>query len=84
MSLEEKVTKILDNITTAIESMDKMNKRLTNAIALVAICMSLFSSIAIVSLAYLYFRTDYQYGVVNQTQGGESNTQKVIDKGGDR
>jgi len=84
MSLEEKVSQMLNSITITVESLDRMNRRLVYAIAVTAICMSLFSGLAVTSLAYLYFRTDYAYGTINQTQGGESNIQKAIEKAGDK
>lgn len=72
MKLEEQLTETLKLITKVLNDTNDINKRLTNAFIVAIVAFSLCFSITIVGITYLYFRSDYQYGTINQTQGNSS------------
>jgi hypothetical protein len=76
----EYVAELISLSAEMIRRNDQINQRLVNAIIVLAIAFSLCFTITVVGISYLYFTTDYNYGI-NQTQINTDHSNQTL-KGG--
>lgn len=85
MKLEEQLTDALKITIKALNQADEINKRLTIANIVQTVAFSLCFVITVVGMTYLYFRSDYTYPQIQQTQIDSNNSSSNVDmKGGSK